>query len=197
MTTATTQSTRPGVWAGLFAVNTALIAVLRISGALEMPAPAILMALNLLLLVPLGRALLQRQEDQGASSQAIRRYNRRVLASMAFYAATMLLAGNLYDSVQPQSPAMWLLASAPVLPVLAVLWAMVRYYREEQDEYLRQRHVAAALIGLVLVLGLGTLWGFFEMFGLVPHVWNWWVFPVWAIGLGLGSWWPRNEGDGA
>ena len=35
---------------------------------------------------------------------------------------------------------------------------------------------------------------FLEMFELVPHIWAWWVLPVWAIGLGLAQLWQKVRG---
>ena len=64
---------------------------------------------------------------------------------------------------------------------------MARYLMEETDEYLRHRASFSSLIGLGVVLVLGTVWGFLETFGLVPHIWAWWVMPAWAIGLGIGQ----------
>jgi len=151
----------------------------------------------MVLLGPMGRAALRRQEAKGAVSPALRRYNARALASMALYGVAMIGAGNLHDSVAEGSPLMWLLALVPVAPVIGLIWAMYRYYHEETDEFLRHRQVTGALVGLMLVLVAGTVWGFLEMFGLVGHVWNWWVVPVWAIGLGLGTCWPRREGEDA
>jgi hypothetical protein len=33
------------------------------------------------------------------------------------------------------------------------------------------------------------------MFELVPHVWAWWVLPVWAISLGLAQLWMQVRGE--
>ena len=44
---------KPGLWAGLFAANMAMIAMLQIIDAIEPPAPFILIALNFILLVPM------------------------------------------------------------------------------------------------------------------------------------------------
>lgn len=184
---------RPGIWAGLFGVNMALIAVLHITEAIEAPVAWVLMALNMVLIVPMSRAALLRQEQKGAISPALRSYNARALGSMVIYSVAMISAGHLHDSVAEGSPLMWLLAVMPVLPVMGLLWAMYRYYHEETDEFLRHRQITGALVGLIGVLAIGTAWGFLEMFGLVAHIWNWWVFPVWAIGLGLSTCWPRRQ----
>ena len=184
---------RPFFWAGLFVFNMAVITIARILGWIEQPAPAMLFLLNFILLVPMVRHAKRRQEEKGAMSPALRTYNRRALFAMAAYMLAMIGAGNLHDSVAEGSVAMWALAMVPLVPLMGMLFAVFRYYREETDEYLRQRHVTAALLGLMLVLVAGTTWGFLEMFGLVGHVWAWWVFPVWAIGLGIGTCWPRGE----
>jgi hypothetical protein len=185
---------RPWLWATLFAVNMALIAAAAIFDFIEQPAPAILAALNMVLLVPMAREARRRQEQAGAMSPALRSYNRRVLTAFALYAVAMIGGGMLYDRFEPDGLALWLLALAPLAPLMGAIWTMVGYYREEDDEYLRHRAVVGALVGLVLVLCLGTIWGFLEMYGLVPHIWNWWVFPVWAVGLGIGTCWPGDRG---
>ena len=57
------------------------------------------------------------------------------------------------------------------------------------------------VLGLGVVLAAGSFWGFLETFGVVPHVWAWWTFPVWAIGMGLSQGWmawrDRTAGDAA
>jgi hypothetical protein len=178
---------RPLLWAALFAFNMALIAAAWIFEWIEYPAPLILIALNMGLVVKMAREARRRQEQKGAMSPALRTYNRRVLTAFALYGLAMIGGGTLYDRLQPEGLVLWLLALAPLAPLLGAIWAMVRYYRDEDDEFLRHRAVVGALVGLLLVLVLGTTWGFLEMYGLVPHVWNWWVFPIWAVGLGIGT----------
>lgn len=186
---------RPGVWAGLFFVNVALIAVLHITGGIEPPTPYILFALNFVLFVPFLRAIRQFKEQTGSMSPALRTYNWRFAMFSVIYAAAMISAGNLHGTLAEGSPWLWLLATVPLVPVMGMIWTMYRYLREETDEYLRHRATTASLVGLALVLVVGTSWGFLETFGLVPHVWNWWVFPVWALGLGLGMAFTQISGD--
>ena len=186
MTDAVQKKAKPGLWGGLFAVNMALIAVLAGTGALEHPTPAILIGLNMILLVPMVRAAARAQEQKGAVSSAMRSYNRRFLGFGLAYMVVMLVTGTVAGEMDEGAPAMWVLAVLPMLPVFGMIWTMFRYLQEETDEYLRLRAVNASLVGLGLVLVLGTGWGFLETFGLVPHVWAWWVFPAWAIGLGIG-----------
>ncbi len=186
---------RPWIWATLFVTNMALIAAADIFDVIEQPVPLILIMLNMCLLAPMIAAARQRQEQIGAMSPALRIYNNRALACMFIYMVAMIAGGNLYHVVGEGSPLLWPIAIVPVLPLLGMIWTMYRYYQDEQDEFLRHRAVTGALVGLVLVLVTGTVWGFFEMYGLVPHIWNWWVFPVWAIGLGLTTCLKQRDGS--
>ncbi len=195
MADAVQTKAKPGLWAGLVAANMGIIAALFATGALEAPTPYILFALNFVLLIPMIKAGKQAQEEKGAMTRAMRDYNRRFLIASALYALMMLGAGGLTNVIAVDSPAMWLLAITPMLPAFGMIWAMTRYLREETDEYQRYKAVRASMVGLGLVLVLGTGWGFLETFGLVPHVWAWWVFPGWAMGLALGMILPEGGGE--
>ena len=186
---------RPALWAALFIFNMVAIAAAQIFELIEMPVPAVLMALNFLVLIPMVRDAKLAQEQRGAMSPALRVYNRRVLFVMALYMLAMIGGGNLHHQFEAGSPMLWVLAIAPLLPLMGMIWAMYRYYLDEDDEYLRHKAVTGALVGLVLVLVFGTVWGFLEMYGLVGHIWNWWVFPLWALGLGIGTCWKRERGE--
>lgn len=186
---------KPGLWAGLFGANMAVIAALFMTGAIEPPVPYILFALNMILLAPFVRAVKQWNEQQGNMTSALRRYNFRFLGFSLLYSMVMIVAGALANEMQGNTPAMWALAIAPIVPAFGMIWAMMRYLAEETDEYQRHRAVNAAMVGLGFVLVLGTGWGFLETFSLVPHVWAWWVFPVWAIGLGVGMIWAERGGS--
>ncbi len=194
MTTSDKQP-RPMLWAAAFIASMALIAVAQIFDLIARPVSFILMLLAMFLIIPMARAGLKRQEQKGAMSPALRVYNRRVLGVMAAYMIAMFGAAYASHEVPGDSPLLWVLAVLPLIPLFGMFWTMIRYYRDEDDEYLRHRAVSGSLIGLIMVLVIGTSWGFLEMFGLVPHIWNWWVFPVWAIGLGIGNCWPRRDGE--
>jgi len=141
----------------------------------------------MLLLTPFVRATERAQAGCGALSPAGRRYNRRGMAWSFSYVLLLAVAVIGSKTLHAQGPLLWLLALLPALPVFYLLWAMARYLVEEQDEYLRMQVVNAALFATGLLLGTATVWGFLETFRLVPHVPGWAAVPVWAIGLGLGS----------
>lgn len=120
-------------------------------------------------------------------SPALARYNTRFLLATFGYVVGMFAAMAIYNAGMPAGPLAYAVSLLPTLPALAMIFVMGRYLVEETDEYLRHRASLSAIIGLGLVLVLGTVWGFLETFGLVLHVWAWWVVPAWAIGLGLGQ----------
>lgn len=195
MTAATRTTAKPGLWVGLYLANMAIISALFVTQAIEPPVPYILYALCHVLLIPMIKAGRQLQEEKGAITRAIRNYNRRFLICSTVYAVGMLGASGMTTYVSADSPAMWGLAILPMLPAFGMIWAMMRYLAEETDEYQRFKAVRASMVGLGFVLVIGTGWGFLETFGLVPHVWAWWVFPAWAMGLGIGAVLPERGGE--
>ena len=102
---------------------------------------------------------------------------------------------TLWNSYQLSDALVFAISLLPTVPTFGIIWAMARYLAEEQDEYLRHRTIMAALVALGVVLAIGIFYGFLEMFELVPHIWAWWVLPVWAIGLGLAQLWQKVRGS--
>lgn len=177
----------PGLWAGAFALALCVIAYCEHRGFLGGWRSLPFVAAATLFLFPLTKAANNRQAAAGALSPATRRYNRRMLIWSLGYVLCLGIAMTVRNYLHPQGALLWGIAVLPSVPMIFFVWTLARYVVEEEDEYLRDRQTSAALIGLALVLLAGTLWGFLETFGVVPHVPAWWVVPVWAIGLGLGQ----------
>jgi len=173
-------------WAALFIVSMFGAGAFA-AFALEGIARLIVMILPMALLFPMAKAGERRMSADGAANGAIVRYNRRMLLASSGYVLGLGIAISLYNRMELTGIAAFGVALLPTVPTFGMIWAMARYLIEETDEYLRHRTIMAALMGLGLVLVLGIFWGFLETFGVVPHVWAWWVLPVWAIGLGIGQ----------
>src|SRR5690606_12897455 len=182
---------RPWVWALLFIVAMGGASLASIYEMLAEPWRSIVNLAALSLAVPMALSCRRQMRVTGPISPAFRDYNRRILVAGGAYMLCFFASVWLYERVPHDSPVLWPLALVPVVPLFGMIWAMIRYLREETDEYLRHRAITAALVGLAVVLGLGTVWGFLETFGLAPHVWNWWVFPVWAVALGITQSWQQ------
>lgn len=181
----------PGFWAGLYVASSAVIAALRLTDAITATAALILFFGAMGLLIPLVGA----GGRQNCASPVMVRYNRRFLAASFGYVLGLGIAIGIWNTYELSGPVVFAIALLPTLPTFAMIWAMARYLVEETDEYLRYRMVRAAIISLGGVLAIGIFWGFLEMFELVPHIWAWWVLPVWAVGLGLAQLWMKVRGE--
>ena len=192
MEKATTPSGRSAwFWAGNYLASSAIIVVLKLTDAIPAPVAMILFLGAMGLLIPLVRA----GERQNCANPVIIRYNRRFLIASFGYVLGLGIAIAVWNSYKLTSAMVFVIALLPTLPTFAMIWAMGRYLVEETDEYLRYRMVRAAIMSLGMVLAIGIFWGFLEMFELVPHIWAWWVLPVWAGGLGLAQLWMKVRGE--
>ena len=181
----------PWFWAGLYLVSSGIIVMLKLTDAIPATVAMILFAGAMGLLIPLVRA----GEQRNCANPVIVRYNRRFLAACFGYVLGLGIAIALWNTYEPSGPVVFAIALLPTIPTFAMIWAMGRYLVEETDEYLRYRTVRAAIMSLGGVLTIGIFWGFLEMFELVPHVWAWWVLPVWAGGLGVAQLWMKVRGE--
>jgi hypothetical protein len=186
---------RPGLWIGLFLASAGVIAALKVTDAIDSATGFILFAGATGLLIPYARSLSRKP----GTGRAIVRYSKGIAVSSLLYVLGLGLAITIDRQAQLAGAGAFLVALLPVAPILLMVWVMGRYLAEEQDEYLRYRAMLASLIGLALVLSIGSFWGFLETFGLVGHAPGWWAVPVWAIGMGLGQAWmalrDRTGGD--
>ena len=181
----TRSQRRPGLWIGLFLALSAVIAVLKVSDAINPATAFILFAGATGLLIPYARSL----ANKPGTGRAVARYSKGIAVTSLLYVLGLGLAITLDRRMELAGAAAFMVALMPVAPILGMVWVMGRYLHEERDEYLRHRAMIASLIGLGLVLSVGSFWGFLETFGLVPHVPGWWAVPIWAIGMGLGQAW--------
>ena len=110
---------------------------------------------------------------------AWRRHMRRYGLSMAAYVAVLvpvvLIAGG--DHLPP-APWSYLVAALPALPIFGAIWALLRYYEEEEDEYLRMVAIRLYVVATGLTFALCTAWGFLQALAGVPKISLVWVFII-------------------
>lgn len=181
----------PWFWAANYFASSAIIVALKLTDAITSTVAMILFVGAMGLLIQLVRA----GERQHCASPVMVRYNRRFLGTSVGYVLGLGIAIAIWNTYALSGPVVFAIALLPTLPTCAMIWAMGRYLVEETDEYLRYRMVRAAIMSLGGVLAIGIFWGFLEMFELVPHIWAWWVLPVWAVGLGLAQLWMKVRGE--
>lgn len=132
----------------------------------------------------------QKRGIEGRTREPLRRYNRRLAPAMLGYVVLLLAAITYSKQAEPTGVIAWLVAIAPVLPLLFAIRAIALLPREEDDEYQREKLYRAYTWATGATLMIGTMIGFLDMFGVIPHVEMWIIFPVWAASMGLARCFP-------
>ena len=117
---------------------------------------------------------------------ALRRYGKGLLACLLSYMALLVLAHVAEGALPAASPLMIVAAIAPVLPMLACLGVIGRYFVEEPDEYQRMLAVRASLVGTGVLLAVAMVWEAFQQAGLAEAPHSGLAFVVWCAGFGIG-----------
>ena len=69
-------------------------------------------------------------------------------------------------------------------PIGVVLWLMWRLTRET-DEFTRQKQMSALAAGGMITAFVSVVWGFLELYGVVPAMWTFLVGPIFFLSYGL------------
>lgn len=122
-----------------------------------------------------------------AANPVQRRYVGRMIPISLAYVATVMLASWIIPDDAAATPLTVAVALVPALATSGFIWAMARYIAELTDEYVRMLEVRKMLVATGLTLALASGWGILELFTDVPRVPLFYVFPVWCLGLAVGS----------
>jgi hypothetical protein len=122
-----------------------------------------------------------------ATNPAQRRYVGRMIPISIAYIATVMLASWIIPDGAAATPLSVTVALVPALATSGFIWAMARYIAELTDEYVRMLEIRKMLVATGLTLALASGWGILELFTDVPRVPLFYVFPVWCLGLAVGS----------
>ena len=121
-----------------------------------------------------------------AMAAYMRRYTIRMLGFGLAYAVA--LVGAIMVMKQPWAPTgagAYLLAVLPALPVIGMIWTIMRLAVETEDEYQRFLFGRQILIATGLTLALATIWGFLEDSDLAADVPGYHVTLVWLAMFGI------------
>ena len=122
-----------------------------------------------------------------ATNPAQRRYVGRMIPISIAYIAAVMLASWIIPDDAAATPLTVAVALVPALATSGFIWAMARYLAELTDEYVRMLEIRKILVATGLTLALASGWGILELFTDVPKVPIFFVFPVWCLGLVVGS----------
>ena len=117
--------------------------------------------------------------------EANKRYRRAFIPVMVVY--TIAVFGGSYLLKQFETPPTWLSAIVALVmaaPIGGVLWLMWRLSRET-DEFTRQRQMSALAAGGMITAFISVVWGFLELYDVVPTMWTFLVGPIFFLSYGL------------
>jgi hypothetical protein len=118
-----------------------------------------------------------------------KQYELRVLVAMTIYAGLMLFAWPLLRAVQ-SLPMKWLLAFAPVVPVIYVIGLLARRIGAS-DEFEQRTHLVALGVATAVTSSLSLVGGFLSIAGVLKldSTILIWVFPVMMGSYSVARWW--------
>ena len=180
-------------WVAAFLIGTFGTGALKAAAILTGPVSTALFLASFLLIIPMVRANQREMAARGCQSAAMTRYTRRFMVASLSYVALFFAAMWIARTTEPVLAARIVLALIAALPVMFMIRAMALLLKEEQDEYLRSRHIQQSLVATGVLLTAATLYGFLNAFDVAPRIDAWAAFPVWAVGLGLGRLFQKDQ----
>ena len=117
--------------------------------------------------------------------------NRRFLIRLAIATTTLALsvtaARHLIDQGNIGGPVLWTLAVIPGLAMVGIFYAYGMLIIEQKDEFIRMLLLRQLIIGTGVALSFAVVWGFLESFGLVAHIYPYYVAVAWIVGFAFGG----------
>ena len=117
--------------------------------------------------------------------------NRRFLFRIGSSATVLVLSGvaarYLIGQELVSGPLVWVLALIPGLAMVGVFYGYGMLIIEQEDEFIRMLVLRQLIIATGIALSFATVWGFLEYFGLVAHVYLFYVAIAWILGFGFGG----------
>jgi hypothetical protein len=118
-------------------------------------------------------------------SKAGKRYQRRVLTTMAIYMVLLFGTVVLVKHVHVQGALLYVLSVLPAVPVIVTLGWMAVYLKEETDEYLRMITMRALLVGTAALLGVIVVSDFLQSIAERPALPPFTCFVVFFLAFGI------------
>ena len=117
--------------------------------------------------------------------------NRRFLLRLALSVVALMIAitaaRQLIDAEAASGPLLWGFALLPGFAMLGIFYAYGMLIVEQEDEFIRMLVIRQLVIATGIALAFATVWGFLEEFGLVTHIYAYYVAVAWIVGFALGG----------
>ena len=121
------------------------------------------------------------------SSKPNRRFLIRLGGSAAIVGLAVVTARHLIGQGLVGGPLVWALALAPGVALVGIFYAYGMLIIEQKDEFIRMLVLRQLVIATGIALSFATIWGFLEEFGLVVHIYPYYVAVAWIVGFAVGG----------
>ncbi|MCX7284344.1 MAG: hypothetical protein NTX28_09920 [Novosphingobium sp.] len=119
---------------------------------------------------------------------ATRRYTLRLLVLMSAYVGLLIFSKWMFRQGLGQGVLAYVLALLPAVPIIGVVWAVMRLLVEQTDEYLRMLLVRQTLFATGFALVVTSVREWLQNFDLIaPGDGGFGATFFWFAGLGLGG----------
>jgi len=71
--------------------------------------------------------------------------------------------------------------------MVGIFYAYGMLILEQKDEFIRMLLLRQLIIGTGVALSFAVVWGFLESFGLVAHIYPYYVAVAWIVGFAFGG----------
>ena len=116
-----------------------------------------------------------------------RRFLLRLGVSAAVLGLSVVMVRHVIGQELVSGPLLWGLALIPGLAMVGIFYAYGMLIVEQKDEFVRMLVVRQLVIATGIALAFATVWGFLEEFGLVAHVYPYYVAVAWILGFAVGG----------
>ena len=121
------------------------------------------------------------------ASRANRRFLFRLGAAVIVLGLSVVAARHLIDHQLIGGAAVWVVAVVPGLAMVGIFYAYGMLIIEQKDEFIRMLIFRQFVIATGIALSFATVWGFLEEFGLVDHLYSYYVAVAWIVGFAFGG----------
>lgn len=101
------------------------------------------------------------------ATKAAARYAQRMMAAAVLYVATAWSVLAYVQHAKPTGIVLFVVAGLPALSVLAMLWVVAQYLREETDEFKRYQAVISILVAIGATLAVNAFTDSLRSFGAI------------------------------
>ena len=116
-----------------------------------------------------------------------RRFLVRLGISASIFVLSMAAARYLIGEGLVDGPLVWAIAVIPGLAMVSIFYAYGMLIIEQKDEFIRMLVLRQLIIGTGIALSFAIVWGFLEEFGLVAHIYPYYVAVAWIVGFAFGG----------